>query len=192
MKSKRRLAMKKDNDGPEKKNDDDSYEVGYRKPSKGSQFKKGQSGNPKGRPKETPTLAAEVDKELKRKITVTENGQSHEVTKRKAVGKRIVNESLGGNLRVCRLAMDLEKKAEIERHEARERKASQRAQVSRRSTDDYVYSVRYALGFRGPEELKAAGLSAEKTKRPRLLAAGEASAEATPESETDASEDEEK
>ena len=33
------------------KNTSDSYEVGYGKPPKSTQFEKGVSGNPKGRPK---------------------------------------------------------------------------------------------------------------------------------------------
>ena len=32
-------------------NDNDDYEVGYGRPPKSGQFKKGQSGNPKGRPR---------------------------------------------------------------------------------------------------------------------------------------------
>ena len=34
-----------------KPKEEKDYEVGYKKPPKKNQFKKGQSGNPKGRPK---------------------------------------------------------------------------------------------------------------------------------------------
>lgn len=37
---------------PNKNKGSDSYSVGYKNPPKNTQFKKGQSGNPKGRPKE--------------------------------------------------------------------------------------------------------------------------------------------
>lgn len=42
-----------DNHNNENHNQND-YEVGYKKPPKHSQFKKGQSGNPKGRPPKEP------------------------------------------------------------------------------------------------------------------------------------------
>ena len=42
----------------------DEYEVGYGKPPKDSQFKKGESGNKRGRPKGVKNLKTEVDAPL--------------------------------------------------------------------------------------------------------------------------------
>lgn len=54
----------------------DDYEVGYRKPPRHSQFKPGQSGNPKGRPpKETTNLLAAVKETLMTKEKVRLNGE---------------------------------------------------------------------------------------------------------------------
>jgi hypothetical protein len=53
----------------------DVYEVGYGKPPKESRFKPGQSGNPKGRPKNKESLRAKVEKILDRRVSVTANGQ---------------------------------------------------------------------------------------------------------------------
>ena len=46
----------------------DSYEIGYGKPPKHIQFKKGQSGNPKGRPKKPKNLAALILKTFGDKV----------------------------------------------------------------------------------------------------------------------------
>lgn len=50
--------------------DDNSYEVGYGKPPKHSQFQKGRSGNPKGRPKKPKNLPALVLKTFGEKVVV--------------------------------------------------------------------------------------------------------------------------
>ncbi|PBB89546.1 hypothetical protein CK215_26855 [Mesorhizobium sp. WSM3864] len=81
--------------------------VGYGKPPKKSRFKPGQSGNPKGRPKKSGTVALEILDELKRRITVHENGQERILTKREALAKTIVSGALKKDVRLIQVLMSL-------------------------------------------------------------------------------------
>ena len=46
----------------------DNYDVGYKKPPKNTQFKPGQSGNPKGRPKKPTNIHEALIDNLGKKI----------------------------------------------------------------------------------------------------------------------------
>jgi len=74
------------------------YPVGYGKPPKSTQFVKGQSGNPTGRPKGSQNLAAVLLKTMRQRVKVTENGQARYVTKFEAVIVQLVNKALSGDV----------------------------------------------------------------------------------------------
>ena len=73
------------------------YEVGYKKPPKDTQFKKGQSGNRRGRPRGAKNLATFLDEVLDEKVTVNENGLLRKVTKAEAMLKQLVNHGVQGD-----------------------------------------------------------------------------------------------
>lgn len=87
--------------------DSGSYAVGYQNPPKHTQFKPGQSGNPKGRPKGVKNLATDLCEELNEKILVTESGKSIEVTKQRAVIKTMIAKSLKGDARTMNALISL-------------------------------------------------------------------------------------
>lgn len=66
-------------------------DVGYKKPPAHKRFKKGQSGNPKGRPKNSKNIRNMLRDILNETIPVTENGQSRLMTKREALLRKVVN-----------------------------------------------------------------------------------------------------
>jgi Family of unknown function (DUF5681) len=76
----------------------DSDKIGYQKPPKNTQFVKGQSGNPKGRPKGSQNLATLLQKIIRQRVMVTENGKSREMSKAEAIFTQMVNKGLRGDL----------------------------------------------------------------------------------------------
>lgn len=78
---------------------DDDYEVGYGKPPRHTRFKKGQSGNPKGRPKGAKGLNASLKRELESQITIREGDREVRVSKAEAMAKRLATSALQGNMK---------------------------------------------------------------------------------------------
>ena len=63
------------------------YDVGFGKPPKHTQFKKGQSGNPNGRPKGARNLKTDLFEELQTIVLVTEGSRKVRISKQLALVK---------------------------------------------------------------------------------------------------------
>ncbi len=77
-----------------------SYQVGYRRPPKKSQWKKGRSGNPTGRrkrPANTPDLKAQLVSELNKAITIRRGKRVKTLTKAAAGIKQLVDQFAKGD-----------------------------------------------------------------------------------------------
>ena len=73
------------------------YDIGYGKPPKHSQFAKGRSGNPHGRPKGSINLSTLLYSTLNESVIVNENGKRKRITKREAILKQLVNKAASGD-----------------------------------------------------------------------------------------------
>ena len=82
-----------------KRKDTEGFEVGYGKPPRKSQFQKGQSGNPKGRPKRSRNVDTLLRETFFRTITVTEGGQRKKVTVLEALFRKLAKSALEGDAR---------------------------------------------------------------------------------------------
>lgn len=81
--------------------DPPAYRVGRGRPPRHTQFKKGQSGNPVGRPKGARGLRQVVADELLREVTAKENGQPVRVPALGAVARKIISEAVRGDVKIA-------------------------------------------------------------------------------------------
>ena len=87
-------------------NRDSDYPLGYGKPPQHTRFKKGESGNPTGRPKNSKNLTTLLEKELKQRVVITENGRRRSITKQEAMVKHLVNKAVSGDRPLMQLLLE--------------------------------------------------------------------------------------
>ena len=88
-------------------NEDD---VGYKKPPKKSQFKPGQSGNPKGRPKGSMSRERRFEKHLNRKVSLSIDGKMQTLTARDMVDLSLISKAAKGSIAHIKLVHHLQEK----------------------------------------------------------------------------------
>lgn len=88
--------------------------VGYGSPPEHTRFKKGQSGNPAGRPKGSQNLATVLERILRETVAIRENGQTKKVTKLEHSVQQLTKKATEGNLRALQQLMALVRSAEAE------------------------------------------------------------------------------
>lgn len=70
---------------------------GYRNPPKKHQWKKGTSGNPKGKARGTKSLGSWIDHEMDVELEVTDRGKKRQYPKVRVAAMRIVNKAVEGD-----------------------------------------------------------------------------------------------
>jgi hypothetical protein len=106
----RRLLMSTNNEKPEQAT---AKPVGYGNPPEATRFKKGQSGNPKGRRKGSLNAATVLAATLRERVVIKENGVRKTVTKLEAAIKQLVNKAASGDLRALQMLVAWAREAEI-------------------------------------------------------------------------------
>jgi hypothetical protein len=87
-----------------------TYDIGYRRPPAASRFKKGKSGNPKGRPKGSRNIATLIEQELQKRVVITENGKKRTVTRAQALAMKLVSEAMKGDAKCLTVMLDLQRR----------------------------------------------------------------------------------
>ena len=76
-----------------------SYDIGYGRPPVHSRFKKGESGNPKGRPKGAKSMKALLEEALSSSVTIMEGGVPRKTELRRLLFKSLVGKAVKGDAR---------------------------------------------------------------------------------------------
>ena len=87
------------------------YKIGRGKPPAHTRFKKGQSGNPKGRPTGVSNIKTLLNANLGKTMVIRENGEAQEVTGADAVVLKMMQLCMAGDRNACTYIID-----KIEKH----------------------------------------------------------------------------
>ena len=82
------------------------YPVGYKKPPRHTQFKPGQSGNPRGRPKQSATFADVLTRQLRKKVTVTMGNMVQKIPLLEAIAIKHVSKAASGDPKSTAIVLD--------------------------------------------------------------------------------------
>src|SRR5713101_5484945 len=86
--------------------------AGYCHPPEHTRFKAGQSGNPRGRPRGALNMATVLERTLREKVIINENGRRRKITKLEAALKQLTNKAAAGDLKALQLLSALARSAE--------------------------------------------------------------------------------
>jgi len=90
----------------------DGYDVGYGKPPKDHQFKKGQpSANPNGRPKKDASVVKALEVLLGEDLVVgSQDGSKTSMPANEVIAKKMINQAASGNIQTQKMIVQLEKR----------------------------------------------------------------------------------
>ena len=79
----------------------DDDKPGYKRPPKDHQFKRGTSGNPRGRPKGSRNLKTDLTKLLNKRITIREDGNVRHISRQEAMLLGLFNKAIRGDAKAA-------------------------------------------------------------------------------------------
>ena len=130
---------------------------GYKNPPVEHQFKKGKSGNPKGRPRKKTKqhsdpgldLIVSVYRELRKSVFVQENGKHREITKLDAFSAQLVAQSVNGKPSQQKMLLSL---LTLDRHEETEQQTLEQLQSYDEDLLNELYEQLNSMGQKTSED----------------------------------------
>lgn len=83
------------------------YKIGYRNPPRHTQFQKGKSGNPEGRPKKNITFEEHFREAMRKPVVINENGKRKKVTIMQAIFAQLAAKAAQGEFKAIQLFFKL-------------------------------------------------------------------------------------
>jgi hypothetical protein len=84
---------------------DDDQKVGYRRPPRDTRWKKGQSGNPRKKPKRAESVVDLVDRLLLSQVKLTLNGEVKNATALEAIISQLQLKEMAGSARASKVLL---------------------------------------------------------------------------------------
>lgn len=100
---------------------DGSYETGKYRTPKHSQFRKGDGRRRGRRPKGSPNIDTFIERELRRKVTLKENGKERKLSKAELIELRLLAKAFAGDLRAIDMVHERRKKIAADKEESARR-----------------------------------------------------------------------
>lgn len=111
------------------------YEVGYKKPPKKNRFRKGKSGNPRGRPKGAQNLTGIMNDLLEKPVTVVIEGVKQQMAGRNALAFKIFEKALKGDARAIEILREADREIT---HELLKEQQQAEGETSKTQTDKEI------------------------------------------------------
>lgn len=91
--------------------------IGFGNPPDATKYKKGQSGNPNGRPRGSKNTYTLLDEIVNEKVTIQKNGRTFKITKKQAALFQLSNQAATGHLKAIQTLIPLMSEADRQKEE---------------------------------------------------------------------------